>query len=507
MAENLLALAVRPLDVATPLLQARQIQRAESETAKNDQELRQSVMGSEFRGLTPFVNHPEFGQRWTESMDRMAQRGILDPQRHAQLRNSPSALLLQQGLAMTSSGDQFLKMQQMARTRAADAAAADDLYGGSGAAATPPPMLGSPVSPTSNDPTMSIPDRQVREANAAPLSFNDRFSAISAPRPDQQSARPVQTAQVAPPAPAAPSRGISPNSPDEFASEVNRLTRIASNRDVSERVAKTAELKLKSLLEQSNDWKNYQRARASGDPAAARPFTEWLVQVKAAGASKVTVDQRGETKFDEAFGAAQAKRWNGYIEGAQTAQRKLVDIQTMREISPRVGSQGAAAGVKEALGPYAEAIGINIDNLSDIQAYTSIIERLTPQQRVPGSGSTSDVEYKGMRKAMPSLLLNPAARDVILDTMEAIERTALAEGEIATRLSTKEITRTQAEQELRRLGDPMKRFSEWRKANPVLYNRALKEPPRAVVPSVGEVRQGYKFTGGDPSDPKNWQKQ
>src|SRR3989304_6398792 len=105
-------------------------------------------MGAEFRGLAPFVNHPELGQRWDEAMARRAQRGILDPQRHAQLRGAASPLLLQQGLAMTSSGDQFLKMQQTERTRVADATAAPELHGGS----QPPPVAppGSPVGPTAS---------------------------------------------------------------------------------------------------------------------------------------------------------------------------------------------------------------------------------------------------------------------------------------------------------------------------------------------------------------------
>src|SRR3989304_4820463 len=111
-------------------LQALFYPQSAAETAKANYDLRQNEMGSEFRGIAPFVNHQEFGQRWGEAMDRMAQRGILDPQRHAQLRNSPSPLLLQQGLAMTSSGDQFLKMQQMERTRADDATAGPQLHGG-----------------------------------------------------------------------------------------------------------------------------------------------------------------------------------------------------------------------------------------------------------------------------------------------------------------------------------------------------------------------------------------
>lgn len=206
----------------------------------------------------------------------------------------------------------------------------------------------------------------------------------------------------------------------------------------------------------------------------------------------VNVDNKGESSFETEFGKKQADRWNKYIEGGQTAEKKLVDIANLREIGRRVGSQGMTAEVKAALGPYAEAVGINIADLSDIQAYNSIIERLTPQQRVEGSGSTSDVEFKGMRRAMPTLLQNPEAREITLNTMEAIERHDMERASIASRLATKEITRAQAEKELRALPDPMKGFAEWRKKNPELYGSALKgtasPPPAAGAPSFSPPR-------------------
>jgi hypothetical protein len=204
-------------------------------------------------------------------------------------------------------------------------------------------------------------------------------------------------------------------------------------------------------------------------------------QLKKAGAVNVNVD-KGETKFDEKLGEGQAKRWNSYIEAGQKAERELTDINSMREISRRIGSQGAATNIKEAVGPYAEALGINIDGLSDIQAYSSIIQRLAPQQRAEGSGSTSDVEFKGFLKSLPVLSQNPAAREVTLDTMEAFKRDDIARGVIASRLAAKEINRTDAEKQLRALPDPMKGFVDWRKANPEAYSQAVggKAPPGAA---------------------------
>lgn len=196
--------------------------------------------------------------------------------------------------------------------------------------------------------------------------------------------------------------------------------------------------------------------------------------LRKAGATNVNVGDGNSKKFDDTLDKEDAERWIEIRKTGDAARRKMVDIDTMREIHNTVGSQGAWAGVKEAIGPFAEAVGIDISNLSDIQAYGSVIERLAPQQRAPGSGSTSDVEFKGFRKSLPGLIQNPAAREVGLQTMQALTQDEIARGEIASRLITKEITRGQAEKELRALRDPMTAFKEWRKANPDAYKQALK---------------------------------
>jgi len=217
--------------------------------------------------------------------------------------------------------------------------------------------------------------------------------------------------------------------------------------------------------------KQYLFAKGQG---FAGTFVDYQLAIRKAGATNVTVDQKGETKFEEEFGKKQADRYTKYMDAADAARRKMVDINTMREISTRLGTQGAVAGIKEAIGPYADALGVNIDGLSDIQAYTQVIQRLAPQQRAPGSGSTSDIEFKGFLKSLPGLSQNPAAREVGLNTMEALARDDIARGEIASRLATGEIKRAEAEKQLRDLPDPMKGFVEWRKANPQMYGQALK---------------------------------
>lgn len=274
-------------------------------------------------------------------------------------------------------------------------------------------------------------------------------------------------------APVAASPAASPakvNAPG--AGQVPVLIAAISNPNLSADQKGTAKILLAEAFKNMKEPEKIQTLRAlQADPS----LLDTEMRLKRAGATTVSVG--GEKEFDKEFDKGQAKRWGGYIDAGMAARKKQVDIDSMREISQRMGAQGAAADIKEAIGPYAEALGINVDRLSDIQAYSSIIQRLAPAQRAEGSGSTSDIEFKGFIKSLPALSQNPTARDVTLNTMEALNRDEMTRGEIATRLATKEINRKQAEQELRALPDPMRTFTEWRKANPGIYGQAVKGVP------------------------------
>ena len=185
-------------------------------------------------------------------------------------------------------------------------------------------------------------------------------------------------------------------------------------------------------------------------------------------------DKKGETKFAETLGAKQAERWNNYITEGDVAQGRMADIQTLRETSRRLGSQGAAGNLKAIIGPYAESLGIKMEGLPDIQLYSSIVNRLAPKMREPGSGSTSNIEFEGFVRAIGPLSNTPAAREMILDTFEAATRNDLARAEIATRLATGEISRGQAERDLRALPSPMEAYRAFKKANPDLVGEAIK---------------------------------
>lgn len=117
MIDNTLAAQVPTFDPATPLAQAGKLQAMEQENRAAQFKQIQTEIGSEARGLQPFVNTPEFPARWAEAADRMVQKGLLDPQTHARVRNSPSPLMLKQMISSTEDPTLTFRKEEAKRSQ------------------------------------------------------------------------------------------------------------------------------------------------------------------------------------------------------------------------------------------------------------------------------------------------------------------------------------------------------------------------------------------------------
>ncbi len=115
--DNTLAAKIETFDPATPLAQAAKIQGMQAEAQAAQFKQKQIELGSEVRGLQPYVNTPEFPAKWAETADRLHQRGLLDAQSHQQWRNTPSPLLLKSLVAQTSDPTLDFRKQEAQRAQ------------------------------------------------------------------------------------------------------------------------------------------------------------------------------------------------------------------------------------------------------------------------------------------------------------------------------------------------------------------------------------------------------
>jgi hypothetical protein len=198
-----------------------------------------------------------------------------------------------------------------------------------------------------------------------------------------------------------------------------------------------------------------QETKAERQP---KSFGDWDLARKSAAAQTVNINPNAELEFKKKASGVQAERFGDIVKKGETAREMIGDLSSLADLAKQFET-GVPAQLTQMLGPYAEALGIKIDNLGPIQAYQSIVDRLAPRMRVPGSGATSDFDARQFLRSMPQLGNMPEGNQVIRDTLQAIQESHIAASEIASRALAEEITPQQAEKELRALPDP---FSKWK---------------------------------------------
>ncbi len=169
------------------------------------------------------------------------------------------------------------------------------------------------------------------------------------------------------------------------------------------------------------------------------------------------------------------------VKGASDAGDMMADIGNIRDLGSRI-TTGKTAEIQAALGPYAEALGVKIEGLGDLQAYEAITAKLAPRMRVAGSGATSDFEMKNFLKSLPGIGKTPQGNEIIANTLQAIQEHKIAAGEIANRALAGDISRTEAEKQIKGLGDPL---ALWKK------NKGKLPTDTATAPGVDDLLKKY----------------
>lgn len=177
--------------------------------------------------------------------------------------------------------------------------------------------------------------------------------------------------------------------------------------------------------------------------------------------TNVTVDQRGENEFSKEAGKLTAKRYSEIVDDVPQAKQMLSDVKTLTTLGALIGT-GKEAEVKAKLGPYAEALGVPIDKLGEIQAYEAIVNRVAPSLRVKGSGAQSDYELKNFLKSLPALGNTEAGNALAGRVMEGIYQNKLKAAEISSAALNGEMTRKEADKQLRELPDPMEEYRQYK---------------------------------------------
>jgi hypothetical protein len=225
-------------------------------------------------------------------------------------------------------------------------------------------------------------------------------------------------------------------------------------------------------------------------------------QPKAIGGGMVinnNLGESGDAALDKSLSTDEGKLWSTYKAAGSVAASNSQDFEVLGELM-QLAPQGPITGRLAEVFPGFSAAG---------DAATSIIKRVAPTLRAPGSGATSDIEYEGMLRSLPALRNSPDANQMVLSIMQAKAQVDMERSRIITAYQAKEINPE--------TGQPFT-AGETRRRVDELGARSIMTPEmkRALIgvggdgevgtppPAIGEEVDGYVYQGGDPSNPSSW---
>lgn len=227
----------------------------------------------------------------------------------------------------------------------------------------------------------------------------------------------------------------------------------------------------------TDDMREYQLSRQQGFEGS---FVDFKLAQKKAGATTITNNVGGNSsEFIKKSDEAAAKRLDEIVASGQTAPQTMSDMQQLVDLGAAIGT-GKTAQATALLGPYAEALGIDIGTLEDIQAYEAITSRLAPQMRAVGSGASSDRDVALFFKSMPSLKNTQGGNEIIANTMKAVAQNKMNAAELASAAQRGEISWQEADKRIRDLPNPYDLFKQFQKET---------QAGKVIAPTGGESRQ------------------
>ena len=155
-----------------------------------------------------------------------------------------------------------------------------------------------------------------------------------------------------------------------------------------------------------------------------------------AGSAKTIINNNpGEhSELDKELSKKEGQTWGSYIAASDTAYGLDQDLGILGQLTD-VAPQSPLTGPLLQMHP-------GISNSGAL--FQSIISRVAPSLRVEGSGSTSDIEYKGFLNSLPSLANRPEANKAIIDVLQTKARINQERGDIVRKYQNGEIDQAKA---------------------------------------------------------------
>lgn len=212
------------------------------------------------------------------------------------------------------------------------------------------------------------------------------------------------------------------------------------------------------------------------------------------GGTNVTVNtgEGQDGALNKALSTKEGEAWSGYKDSAAVSASNAQDFEILSELLT-LAPQGPITGRLADMFKGVSAAG---------DAANSIIKRIAPTLRAPGSGATSDIEYNGMLQSLPSLAQSPEANAMVLAIMQAKAQINMERGRIVTAYQNEDMTIAEARAAMDELNARSIMTPAMKRA--LLGIGSDGEVGIPAPPAIGEEVDGYIYNGGDPRSPTSW---
>ena len=183
-------------------------------------------------------------------------------------------------------------------------------------------------------------------------------------------------------------------------------------------------------------------------------FNDWLLNVKRAGATNVSIDQKAQGAEETERGKGLGTRMNAIADDGAKAAEDQVVFQQLGNLLSGIETGGWANFAENVRRTTGGAVVLDPKNADQAQALVALTNYVAPRLRVPGSGAQSDRELSNFIASIPNIAATPGGNQKILQSLSGIVDWRKKRADIASQWQLGDLSAKEAQKQLDAIPSP-----------------------------------------------------